>query len=905
MTSAVLSVDPVHHPPLVVTAVVATGAALFLLRQRAADGTRRIAPSTAAVLLSAAAATLTTVLHTADLHRGPIPDLVRPSLTVQATAPSTPPTEARAGVPSGGTATPAGPAVPGTAVASGDAPGTAAASDTAPDTGAGAAPGTAASPKAAATAAVTAVGPGPPTIPGSPESSAHTAEAKGTSPVELSVDLTVAGDPTPRTGRVHGTTPGQAVLTFDAVVDRVRFPMDPGRSAVAVHTPVTVLVRAQDIAAWRGLVPSTRVAAGVRATAPGERDHDSAARLVALGPPRLLAPPGRSQQLAAELRAGLREATDHLSPDIRGLLPGLVVGDTSRLPDDLREVFRATDLGHLTAVSGGNLAILLTVLLGASRKEDMGSRGGLAGLLGLSIRTTALVGTGLTLAFVTVCRPEPSVLRAAATGLLGLLALATGRPRQGVPALAGAVLLLVLLDPYLARSYGFLLSTLATAGLLTLGPRWTEALCRRGWPTVLATATGATAAAQALCAPVTILLAPRVSLVAVPCNLLAEAAVAPATLLGFAALAAEPFAPGAARVLADLAAVPTGWLAAVARQGAAVPGALLDWPDGLTGALLLAVTTVALCWGVPPLLSARRAASRRVRTALAAGVVLALAAVLLRPPAVTRIATGWPPAGWRLAMCDVGQGDMAVLPLASDTAVVVDTGPDPAAADNCLRDLGISRIPLLILTHFHADHVEGVPGVLHGRTVAALQVTLLGTPPGEQARVLGWASAAGIPLLQARRGEHRAAGPDLAWDVLWPDDSLGPSTPGANNASVALLATVGPPGDQLRLALLGDLEPPAQAALMQRGPPDRVDVLKVAHHGSANQDWDLTGALHPTLALISCGHDNPYGHPAPRTVDRLSALGATVLRTDRAGDIAVLGGHRHLRMATHPHHHRS
>ncbi|WP_263105434.1 ComEC/Rec2 family competence protein [Kitasatospora sp. DSM 101779] len=685
----------------------------------------------------------------------------------------------------------------------------------------------------------------------------------------------------------------------------MRFPTDPDRSAVAVHTPVTVLVRAQDIAAWRGLVPSTRVSADVRATAPGERDHDSAARLVALGPPHVLAPPGRSQQLAARLRTGLREASDHLSPDIRGLLPGLVVGDTSRLPDDLREAFRATDLGHLTAVSGGNLAILLTVLLGAPRREDEEGRGGLAGLLGLSIRTTALVGTGLTLAFVTVCRPEPSVLRAAATGLLGLLALATGRPRQGVPALAGAVLLLMLLDPYLARSYGFLLSTLATAGLLTLGPRWTEALCRRGWPTTLATAAGATAAAQAFCAPVTVLLAPRVSLVAVPCNLLAEAAVAPSTLLGFAALTVAPFAPGLARLLADLAAVPTGWLAAVARHGAAVPGALLDWPDGLMGVLLLAATIVALCWGVPPLLAVRRAAPRRIRTALAVCIVLALAAVLLRPPAVTRIATGWPPAGWRLALCDVGQGDMAVLPTGADTAVVVDTGPDPTAADNCLRELGITRIPLLILTHFHADHVEGLPGVLRGRTVAALQVTLLGTPPGEQARVLRWASAAGIPVLQARRGEHRTAGEYLAWDVLWPDDTLGPATPGANNASVALLATVGPPGDRLRLALLGDLEPPAQAALLQRGPPGRVDVLKVAHHGSANQDWDLTSALRPSLALISCGQDNPYGHPAPHTVDRLTALGATVLRTDRAGDVAVLGGHRHLQVATHPHLHRS
>ncbi|PBC79883.1 competence protein ComEC [Streptomyces sp. TLI_235] len=856
-TSAVLAAEPRHHPPLAVAAVLTAGAALLLLRRRAAAGRRRIAPLTAAVLLTSAAATLTTVLHTADLHRGPIPDLVRPALTVQAASPS-----------ATGAAAPVAPMLP------------------------------------ASTATAPSTGPGPPTTitPTDPSP-----EALPASQVELSVDLTVAGDPTSRTGRVHGTVPGQAMLTFDAVVNRVRFPSDPDRPAVTVHTPVTALVRAQDITAWRGLVPSARVTADVRPSAPGERDHDSAARLVVLGPPHVLAAADRSQQIAARLRAGLRDAADHLPADSRGLLPGLVVGDTSRLPDDLRDAFRATDLGHLTAVSGGNLAVLIAVLLGAARQDgdDGRRRGGLAGLLGLSVRTTALVGTGLTLAFITVCRPEPSVLRAAATGLLGLLALATGRPRQGVPALAGAVLLLVLLDPYLARSYGFLLSTLATAGLLTLGPRWADALRRRGWPSPLATALAATAAAQACCAPVTILLAPRVSLVAVPCNLLAEAAVAPATLLGFAALAVAPLAPTAARLLADLAALPTGWLAAVARHGAALPGALLDWPAGPAGAALLAVTTLALSLAVPPLLAAHRAAHRWARVVTAVAAVMALAAVLLRPPALTRIATGWPPPGWRLALCDVGQGDMAVLPLAADTAVVVDTGPDPATADACLRELGITRIPLLILSHFHADHVEGLPGVLRGRAVAALQVTLLGSPPGEQNRVLRWASAAGVPVQQARRGEHRTAGPQLAWDVLWPGDSLGPATPGANNASVALLATVGPPGDQLRVALLGDLEPPAQEALLQRGPPGRADVLKVAHHGSANQDWDLTGALHPRLALISCGRDNPYGHPAPRTVDRLTALGATVLRTDRAGDIAVLGGHRHLKVATHPHNHRS
>jgi competence protein ComEC len=281
-------------------------------------------------------------------------------------------------------------------------------------------------------------------------------------------------------------------------------------------------------------------------------------------------------------------------------------------------------------------------------------------------------------------------------------------------------------------------------------------------------------------------------------------------------------------------------------------------------------------------------------------VVLVLATALLRPPVLVRLATGWPPPGWRFALCDVGQGDMAVLPTGPGTAVVVDTGPDPGAADACLRSLGVTRIPLLILSHFHADHVEGLPGVLHGRSVGAVEVTTLGTPAAEQSRVLHWAVSAGVPVLSAVPGEHRTAGPTTAWDVLWPDAPLGPATPGANNASIALLVTLTGPAGPLRLALLGDLEPPAQAALLHHGRvPGRVDVLKVAHHGSANQDWALTEELHPRLALISCGADNPYGHPAPRTVDRLGALGATVLRTDRSGDLAVLGGGRGLAVATH------
>lgn len=183
------------------------------------------------------------------------------------------------------------------------------------------------------------------------------------------------------------------------------------------------------------------------------------------------------------------------------------------------------------------------------------------------MRGTALIGGALALAFIVVCRPDPSVLRAAACGLITLLAIGTGRRRSLLPALAAAVLLLVLYDPWLARSYGFLLSVLATGALLLLAPRWSAALQRRRVPPRIAEVIAAAAAAQAVCAPVVAVLAARVGLVAVPCNLLAEVAVAPATVLGFAALAAAPVALPVAQVLAWCAGWPAEWIAGVARTG--------------------------------------------------------------------------------------------------------------------------------------------------------------------------------------------------------------------------------------------------------------------------------------------------------------------------------------------------
>ncbi|QEV56800.1 ComEC/Rec2 family competence protein [Streptomyces platensis] len=731
------------------------------------------------------------------------------------------------------------------------------------------------------------------------------------------VEVEVTGDPRLTRPKVRGSQRTPPVLVFTADAVRVTA---PNGEVTAVRTPTLVVVQQpgggtggahRGIASeWRELLPSTRIRVVARVAPPLLSGDQVAAvlRVTPGEPPRTVGAPDTLQRLAGSLRAGLREATDGLSADARALLPGLVVGDTSRVPPDLDDAFRATDLTHLLAVSGSNLTIVLALLIGPPHLATRAERRGLAPRLGLSLRGTAVIGGALALAFVVVCRPDPSVLRAAACGLITLLAIGTGRRRSLLPALAAAVLLLVLYDPWLARSYGFLLSVLATGALLLLAPRWSAALQRRRVPPRLAEVLAAAAAAQAVCAPVVAVLSARVGLVAVPCNLLAELAVGPATVLGFAALALAPVVPPVAQALAWCAGWPAEWIAGVARTGAALPGAEFAWPGGWVGGLALAAAVVVL---VPV---GRWVLRRRWLCVLCA---LAVILAVCRPAPFTRVLTGWPPPGWRAVVCDVGQGDGLVLAAGDGTALVVDTGPEPHAIDRCLTDLGVRRIPLLVLTHFHADHVDGLPGALRGRSVGAIETTTLQEPPGQAQFVRSTAAAARVPVIRAAPGERRHLGP-LTWEVLWPPASptlpgpsvssnnlaavgaptrLHDSTPsyaptdptvfdGPNDASVTLLVRTG----GLTLLLLGDLEPPAQQGLLTAHPElGGVDVLKVAHHGSAYQDPPLIQRLAPRLALISCGAGNPYGHPAPRTIAALRALGARVLRTDTDGAIAILG----------------
>lgn len=655
------------------------------------------------------------------------------------------------------------------------------------------------------------------------------------------LELSVSDDP--RLGR---STAGRAPTVI--VPARLTWLRPPDGTQVDLGPRVLVLASDRG---WLGLLPGQRVETTGRLSPPDGGDLRAAIVSVTDAPARI-GPAPLVQRAAGTLRAGLQRACRPLPAEPGGLLPGLVVGDTSRLDQQLTEDFRATGLTHLTAVSGANLAIVVGLVLILARWCRAGPK-------------TAAVICVLALAgFVVLVRPSPSVLRAAAMGGLALVALALGRPRAVLPSLATSVLTLVVVDPELSVDAGFALSVLATGGLVLLAPRWAEALRERGWPAFAAEAVCVPAAAQAACAPVIAGISGGVSLTTVPANLLAAPAVAPATVLGILAAVVSPVSAGAAEFIAWVAAWPARWLVAIAHHGAAVPDGVLPWPHGTFGGALLGGLLAVL------IVAFHRPVARRL--VLVAAVCGVLGAVPVR-----LLAGGWPPPGWLVVACDVGQGDALVIAAGAHDAVVVDAGPQADPVDRCLRDLGVRRVPLLIISHFHVDHIGGLDGVLRRRRVDRLLLPPFAEPAGGRKAVLD----RHITTLDAPAGTALTVGPvDLA--VLGPVRQVTGTRSDVNNNSLVIAVTVG----GARVLLTGDAETEEQLTLLAA--PLRADVLKVAHHGSAYQDPAFLDAVAPRVALVSVGAGNDYGHPSPVVLARLARGGTRVMRTDEQGDIAVV-----------------
>lgn len=305
------------------------------------------------------------------------------------------------------------------------------------------------------------------------------------------------------------------------------------------------------------------------------------ARLTAARPPQVLRAPPGPLRVAGRVRDAVDALADELPGDAGALLPGVTVGDTSRVPEDLQAAMRTAGLTHLVAVSGAHFSLVAAL-----------ASVGVAALgLPRALRAGAVVLAMA--AMVLVVQPSSSVVRAAVMGTVGALGTAAGRRARAPAALAAAVLVLLVHDVRLATDLGFVLSVVATAALVLAGEpltqRWSGRLGRPA-----AAALAVPVAAQVACAPVVLALTPTLATYAVPANVLAAPAVAPATVLGLAAGVTGTVWPAAGEALATLAGAACWWIARVARSCAALPGAQLAWLPGPAGALLLALVGAAV-----------------------------------------------------------------------------------------------------------------------------------------------------------------------------------------------------------------------------------------------------------------------------------------------------------------------
>jgi len=686
---------------------------------------------------------------------------------------------------------------------------------------------------------------------------------------------TVASVSSPR----DGTVPATLELALDGS------PLD-----VAASLPPYPVVGAGDRVTVSGEVRA--------ATRPGDR-------------PRLFV---RRFERAAEttgveaLRRAVGDAIARVLPEPgAGLGAGMIVGLRERVDRDLAADFTTAGVSHVVAISGWNVALVLAFVAPFAMR------------LGRAARTVVLVTA--VVGFVVFAGGSASVVRAGAMATIVLVSRATGRGRSASAALAWAIAALVLLDPAAVGDPGLQLSAGATAGLLVWGEPltgWLSARVPAAVPDPLVESLGLSLAAEAATLPFVLADFGRLSLVAPAANLVVAPLVAPAMAVGALAavggLLAGAGLPGIVGVLLGLPAwAVLGLMIGVVRLFAAVPLASLTLPAplGVVAGVAVAGAIGWVCW--------RRGAERRRGTAPRRGpgvrptaapeprdrqvtvagvvprgrrlVVLAVVGLVLGSVLVTAAGVAArPPGHVRMIALDVGQGDAVLVEADGGSRLLVDGGPDPSrllrALDERLAPWD-RRIDVLVLTHPHEDHAAGLPALVERYGVGAVyEPGMRGPGPGYRA-FEGSLAAHGAVAGRLTTGD-RLSIDHLDLRVLWPDRSAVPETPGddgtsINNVSIVLLGTFG----GQRLLLAGDIEQGIDPILLARRLP-RVDLLKVAHHGSATSSTDpFLTAVRPSVAVVSVGAKNPYGHPSPATIGRLRAHGAEVFRTDRNGGVEV------------------
>ena len=648
-------------------------------------------------------------------------------------------------------------------------------------------------------------------------------------PAEISIDAVITSEPKKKASRVHGSHLRQGKISFLARTSIVKV----GFQNYKVRVPIRILSDTK-----MSLIPGDKIL--VKGILIRTAEKRVAATLIESVPLSKKSNAHSSMRFLAGVRANYRDLLSKFGDNAGALIPGMIIGDTSLQSPEFTEQMKQAGLSHLTAVSGANFAIVSSLAFFLFRR-----------IIPTIIPRLIVTSTFLAL-FLLLVRPSPSVLRAGVMAAVVLVARAIGSSQNSIAALASAISVLILVDPFQALDPGFILSVLATGGLLFIAPSLTQRLSRY-LPESAAEMIAVPCAATIACTPYLLALSGEISGLSILFNVLVAPFVAPITIVGFLALLLMPLT-ALNSVLISLAHLFALWITTVA-----------SWSE-FSPAIGVHVWALVICSILGFYIYARCGPNSRL--------VLAIAAIgLILLPRVT-----FPGSHWKAVQCDVGQGDALVLNSGGGDAILFDAGPDSRALTSCLTRIGIKRIELLIISHGHADHYFGAQGLSSRFEIGEI-----------------WSNgSSNIPTVLNRdiksiRQGMKASLADISIEILWPDESLqeftslgGDGSPENNRSVVALVTWQG-----AKILITGDIEPEVQERLMRDFDLSGVSILKVPHHGSRYQSAEFFNEVSPEIALISVGAGNSYGHPNRDLLEKLKSSGTRVFRTDHEGPISL------------------
>lgn len=564
------------------------------------------------------------------------------------------------------------------------------------------------------------------------------------------------------------------------------------------------------------------------------------------------------------------------------LARGFVLGEDEQIDEATTEDFRRAGLSHLLAVSGQNVALLVLLTMP------------LLAALGQPLRIRLLWLLGLIAVYVPLAGAGPSIQRAGIMGALSVLATLAGRRSSRFHALVFAAAVLLVLEPGIAADVGWQLSFAAVLGIILLATPLRAAIAARigtrGWRRALAEGAAMTIAATLATAPLIAFHFEAISTTTLVANLLALPAVAPAMWLGMLAAAAGQVPGLPVEPLNAVNSFLLAYIAQVAAWCGRPSWAYVHVRLGL-GGLVAAYVSIAAATVLATRIGRRRKSadgpkagafrpqSSRWRGLRVAGPVLALGLLSLGLAwgflAPDGDAAPGLPAGLRISVLDIGQGDAILLQPRGAAALLVDGGPPGDGLAAKLRAAGVARLGAAIVTHDQSDHAGGIRDLLGAFPIGRLFYGVLRS----QTRVE--IAAGGIPTYRLARGAELRSG-RLRLDVLWPPpELLAGSHAGEDPNQLALVMLA----RWRRFSMLLTADAEAESTPIDPGP---IDVLKVAHHGSDDAGLgELLDRTRPRLAVISVGAGNPFGHPTAATLATLASHGVRTLRTDRDGTVVL------------------